>query len=133
MEKIFRICLAIVGIINFIPSIIAFIPSKISSSYGVEVPNINYELLLRHRAVLFGIVGGIMIYSAATKKHYGLAVLFGTISMTSFLFLYFLIGEGINSELAKVMKIDVVAIIILIFGGTFYLKDQKTINAKQNG
>ena len=70
MELIFRICLFIAGVINTLPALLAFLPEKIATSYGVEVPNANYELLLRHRAVLFGIVGGLMIYSAISKKNY---------------------------------------------------------------
>jgi len=116
MELIFRICLFIAGVINFLPSILAFIPSKISTSYGVEISNSNYELLLRHRAVMFGIIGGIMIYSAITKRNYSMAVLIGLISMISFFILYKLQSGEINPELNKVMKIDVAGIIILIVG-----------------
>jgi len=73
MELVFRVCLFITGIINIVPSILAFISSKISNSYGIQVPNPNYELLLRHRAVLLGIIGGVLIYSAKSYK-----VLFGS-------------------------------------------------------
>ncbi len=116
MELIFRICLFVTGIINLLPSILAFIPNKIRDSYGVEILDSNYELLLRHRAVLFGIIGGVMIYSAITKQNYALAVTTGLISMISFIVLYKVIGGGVNPELTKVMKIDIVGIVILIIG-----------------
>ena len=115
METIFRISLFIAGGINLLPSILAFLPQKISKSYGIEIPNVNFELLLRHRAVLFGIVGGLMIYSAISKKIYSTSVTVGLISMISFIILYFLM-DGINDELGKVMKIDLVGIVILIVG-----------------
>ena len=73
MEIFFRITLFIAGIINAIPALIAFLPNKITASYGIPIPDANFELLLRHRAVLFGIIGGLMIYSAVTKKYYGLS------------------------------------------------------------
>jgi len=120
MEVIFRISLFIAGIINIIPSILAFVPDKISSSYGIEIHDANYELLLRHRAVLFAIVGGIMIYSAITKKYYSLALIVGIISMLSFVILLFLIKGDINSELHSVMKIDVIGIMILLIGYACY-------------
>jgi len=120
MELVFRICLFIAGIINIAPSILAFIPNKISDSYGIEIPDSNYELLLRHRAVLFGIIGGIMIYSAITKKHYSMAVIIGLISMISFYILYKLANGEINPELNKVMKIDIAGIIILLLGFILY-------------
>ncbi len=120
MELIFRICLFIAGMINMLPSILAFLPNKIGSSYGIEIPNSNYELLLRHRAVLFGIVGGILIYSAITKKNYSMAVLIGLVSMVSFIILLKLSDGEINAELNKVMNIDIIGIIILLIGFVQY-------------
>ncbi len=120
MELIFRICLFISGVINFVPSVLAFLPNKISTSYGIEIPDSNFELLLRHRAILFGIVGGIMIYAAISKRHYNLATLIGFVSMISFLILYGLITGEINAELKKVMTMDVVGIVVLLIGVVLY-------------
>lgn len=120
MELLFRICLFFAGLINLLPSILAFIPSKINNSYGIEIPNCNYELLLRHRAILFGIIGGILISSAITKKNYPIAVLIGSISMLSFIVLFVFVNGEINPELSKVMKIDVIGLIILLIGFTIY-------------
>lgn len=126
MELIYRITLFIAGLINLLPALLAFLPDKISKSYGIDIPNPNYELLLRHRAILFGIIGGLMIYSALVKKHYELSTIVGLVSMTSFIILYFLIGKDINSELKKVMMIDVVATVILCFGFILFLLKSKT-------
>ena len=119
METIFRISLLIAGGINILPAILTFSPEKLSRSYGIEIPNADFELLLRHRAVLFGIVGGIMIYSAISKKYYSISVTIGLVSMISFVILYFLIG-GINADLGKIMKIDLVAILVLVVGFIFF-------------
>lgn len=121
METVFRICLLIAGVINFAPSFLAFLPKKISQSYGVDVPNQNYELLLRHRAVLFGIIGGVMIFSAISQLYYELSIIIGMISMVSFIILFQGIKGDINAELTKVMKIDIVGIIILLVGTVLYL------------
>jgi hypothetical protein len=115
MELIFRISLLLAGIINFIPSSLVFFPNKINASYGIDVTNSNLELLLRHRAVLFGIVVGLMLFSALSKRYYDLSVIIGSISMLSFVILNFSIGT-INSELKKVMLFDIAAIIILAIG-----------------
>ena len=116
MEKIYRIALFLAGIINILPAFLAFIPDKISKSYGIELPNENFELLLRHRAILFGIIGGLMIYSAIAKKYYTIATSVGLISMVSFILLFFLIGKDINSELKNIMIVDIVASFILCLG-----------------
>lgn len=125
MELLFRITLFVAGVINLFPSLLAFLPEKIAKSYGIEIPNANYELLLRHRAILFGIIGGLMIYSALVKKHYELSTIAGLFSMTSFIILYFIIGKDINQELKKVMMIDVVATIILCIGFILFMLKSK--------
>lgn len=125
MELLFRIALFISGTINILPSLLAFLPDKISKSYGIDIPNSNYELLLRHRAILFGIIGGFMIYSAIVKKYYELSTIAGLVSMASFIILYFLIGKDINKELKKVLLIDVVATVILCIGFILFLLKSK--------
>lgn len=121
MEHLFRITLFIAGIINTLPSLLAFLPDKISTSYGIDVTDPNLELLLRHRAILFGIVGVFMMYSAIVKHFYTFATAAGLISMVSFIILYFLIGTGINTELRTVMIVDVVAAALLCLGLGLYL------------
>ncbi|MEL6193419.1 MAG: hypothetical protein AAFR66_15275 [Bacteroidota bacterium] len=116
METVFRVCLLIAGIINSLPSILAFLPQKISDSYGIEIVDVNHELLLRHRAILFGIIGGIMIFSAISKKYYTLAVAIGMISMLSFVLLFLLMKGEVNPELRKVMYVDLIGIAVLLGG-----------------
>jgi ABC-type Na+ efflux pump permease subunit len=116
MELIYRITLFIAGVINILPSMLAFLPDNISKSYGIEIPNPSHELLLRHRAIMFGIIGGLMIFSAITKKYYEVSTIVGLISMISFIFLYFLIDKGVSAELKKVMLIDSIATFILLVG-----------------
>lgn len=120
MESVFRVCLFITGIINILPSIIAFLPQKVESAYGVALPDANYELLIRHRAVLFGIIGGIMIWSALSKKSYDLSFIIGMISMTSFILIYKVVAQPVQVELLKVVKIDIIGIFILLIGYLLY-------------
>lgn len=67
-----------------------------------------------------------MIFSAIVKKHYEISTIAGLISMLSFILLYFLIDKGINSELKKVMMIDIVATAILCIGLILFLLKSKT-------
>lgn len=120
MELIFRICLFLAGIINILPSILMFLPQKLADSYGINIPDADYELLLRHRAVLFGIIGGIMIYSALSKEIYSKAVIIGLISMVSFIVLYFVVDGEVNSNLRKVMIVDIIGVVILLVGFGLY-------------
>ena len=126
METIFRITLFLSGLINLIPSLLAFLPHKISKSYGIDLVNGNYELLLRHRAILFGIIGGIMIYAGIVKKYYKIATTMGLISMISFILLFVLIDKDINSELKKVVVVDIAATVILCTGLVLFVVKSKT-------
>jgi hypothetical protein len=114
MELVLRIALFLTGIVNILPTLGAFVPSKMKDAYGIDMPDANFELLLRHRAVLFGIIGGFMLYAAITKNHLTLASIIGLMSMISFLILYFVSAGHINESLTKVMKIDVVAAAFLL-------------------
>lgn len=120
MELIFRLSLGLSALINLLPALLAFRPQNITKSYGVAVDDGNYELLLRHRAVLFGIVGGLMLYSALTKAYYEIATGAGLVSMVSFVVLYFLTNKPINNPLKRVMQIDLIAILILLVGVGLY-------------
>lgn len=120
MESLFRLTLFLAGVINTIPAFITFFPSKILASYGIPIPDVNFELLLRHRAVLLGIIGGLMIYSALTKTYYSLSTLVGLISMISFLLLFYSIDGEINQALTRVMKIDAITILVLLIGFIAY-------------
>jgi hypothetical protein len=44
-------------LINFLPVTGALSGKRIQALYGVAVEDSNSEILMRHRAVLFGIVG----------------------------------------------------------------------------
>ena len=114
METIFRIVLFLVGVVNFAPAMIVFFPDKIAQSYGIQLSDANLDLLMRHRGVLFGLVGGLMIYAAIFKKNEHLAVLLGSLSMLSFIILYFLPGQPHSVGLMKVMRIDLVALTALV-------------------
>ena len=67
MELLLRIALFAVGILHLMPATLAVLPGRIEQAYGVAVPGPNYALLLRHRAVMFGIIGGVLIAAAVYR------------------------------------------------------------------
>jgi len=114
MEIVFRITLFLAGVVNFAPAMIIFFPEKVAQSYGLQWSDANLELLMRHRGVLFGLIGGLMMYAAIFKRNENLAVLLGSISMATFILLYFLSSDSLSMGLHKVMRIDVVALSTLL-------------------
>ena len=120
MEAVFRVVLFLGGLIHLPPFTLSFLPERIGSAYGVEVTGPNMMLLLRHRAVLFGIVGAVIVYSSLKKRHYALATFFGLASMLSFILLYGIVG-GINDSLKSVMWVDVAASVALASSAAVFL------------
>jgi len=57
-----------------------------------------------------------MIYSAISKRQYQVAVWIGLISMISFIILRYLVSGEVSPELQKVMKIDIIGLVILVAG-----------------
>ena len=120
MEAVFRVVLFLCGLIHLLPFTLAFLPERIQSAYGVEVTGSDMMLLLRHRAVLFGIVGAVMLYSSLKGRHYALSTFVGLASMLSFILLYGFIG-GINDSLKSVVWVDVAASVALASSSAAYL------------
>ena len=119
MNKAYLLLLCLVGLINFIPVIGVISLEKVNQLYGLSASDNNLALLLRHRALLFGIVGGVIIYSVFNAQYQNLAMVLAALSMVGFMVLSMLIGDT-NEELLKVFKADIAGVLLLI--AAFVLK-----------
>ena len=122
MSKIITVCLIIVGLINFVPVIGLFSAAQIEQAYSVPINGNDVEILLRHRALLFGIIGGFILYSAFKTQHQKPAMLMAVISMTGFLAVVLSIG-GYNESLYKILIIDVVGLVFLGLAAVLKMKE----------
>ena len=129
MEFLYRLILLITGVVHLLPFSLAFFTNQISNSYGVSISDPNMQLLLRHRAFLFGIIGFGLIFSAIKKKYYLAASVVGLVSMISFICLYYWIGD-INAQLQSVMRVDMLVGAALLLVTVLYYRHSK--NAKSN-
>jgi hypothetical protein len=86
---------------------------------------------LRHRAILFGIVGGFMLFSALSKKYYIPATVGGLISMLSYIILFFVVSGTVNSELTKVLKIDIISCVLLAIGFIVYIYTRENLSGRK--
>ena len=129
MESLYRIILFVTGIVHLLPFSLAFFANRIPNSYGVSISDPNMQLLLRHRAFLFGIIGFGLIFSAIKKKYYLAASVVGLVSMVSFICLYYWIGD-INAQLQSVMWVDMLVGAALLLVTVLYYRHSK--NAKSN-
>lgn len=108
MHAVTTILILAVGLVNAVPLAGAFSGARLQALYGVALPDPNVVILMRHRAVLFGIVGGLLVSAAFHAPLRGAAYGAGFVSMLSFVLMAWLVG-GCNAELRRVVVVDLVA------------------------
>jgi hypothetical protein len=101
-----------VGAVHLLPLVGVLGGERLTLLYGVAADDPNLALLLRHRAVLFGLLGGFMVAAAWRPAWRGAALLAGAVSVLSFLALALRVGD-VNAALQRVVLVDVVAAVAL--------------------
>ena len=113
MGKAITFCLVVVGLINFAPVIGVISAQKLESAYSVALAGNDLAILMRHRALLFGILGAFILYSAFNPFYQPAAMIMGGASMVGFALLVLGVG-GYNEAVGKVLFIDVLGILFLL-------------------
>jgi hypothetical protein len=113
MGKAITFCLVVVWLINFAPVIDIISAQKLESAYSVAIRGNDLEILMRHRALLFGILGAFILYSAFNPFYQPAAMIMGGVSMAGFALLVLSVG-GYNEAVGKVLFIDVLGILFLL-------------------
>jgi len=91
------------------------LPSRIPDAYDVTFSDPNILILLRHRAALFAVVGGLLAVAAFRQRLRPLATLAGIFSMLSFIAVVWLDGPA-NTQLTRYAAIDATAAVALVAG-----------------
>ena len=102
----------VVGVIHLLPLAGVLGDERLTQLYGIDVSEPNLGLLLRHRAVLFGLLGALCVAAAFRPALRGLALVAGWISVASFLALA--AGTPVNAQLARVVTADWMALGALV-------------------
>jgi hypothetical protein len=111
--KLVSVGLAVAGIINLLPTIGATGAGGLRSLYGFEIANPDLEILLRHRAVLFGIVGALLLAAAIRPGLREVAALVAGASMASFIVIALLVG-GYGPAIGKIVIAGVIGLLALV-------------------
>ena len=85
MRYLISFLFIIVGIIHLLPLAGVLGPDRLQSLYGVALTDPSLILLMRHRAVLFGILGAFIVFSAFHPALQLSALVLGGVSVVSFL------------------------------------------------
>ena len=104
--------LLLAGIINALPLIGVLGAERLQALYAMPFDDPNLRILMRHRAVLFGLLGGGLIAAAFIPAWRVPMAVAGLLSMVSFIVLAWLEGGG-NTAIRRVVMADVIAIVPL--------------------
>ncbi len=119
-ERIITGLMLVVAVIHLLPISGFFGVEQLASLYEIKITDGNLEILMRHRAILFGILGGFLAYAAFTPAIQPIAFLAAFISVASFFFLSFSVGE-FNDAIRKVIIADIVASVSLLGAIVLYV------------
>jgi hypothetical protein len=107
--------LAVVAVIHLMPLSGVLGRERLAALYGLSFNEPNQEILMRHRAVLFGLFGLFLLAAALQPPLHTMAFIGGFGSVVSFLWLARSVGEY-NAHVARVVKADIIALACLIIG-----------------
>lgn len=112
MNTVAKALYLIVGVVNLLPVSGVLSVPRLQALYGVSFTDPNVIILMRHRAVLFAIIGALLAAAAFVPRLRPVAVGAGLVSMLSFVLLAYSVGD-FNAELQRVVVVDIVASILL--------------------
>lgn len=103
---------ALVGAINLLPAQVLFNIERTSALYGVTVSGADMVLLMRHRAVLLGAIGALLIVAAWRPAWRAPALMAALASKAAFIGLYLTL-DG-NALIARVALVDMICAPLLV-------------------
>lgn len=119
MKYVVSAMLVMVAIIHLLPLPGVLGRERLQALYGVAIDDPNLVILMRHRALLFGLLGAFFLVAAFAPRLQVAAFVVGFISVVPFLWLASSVG-GYNAQVARVFRADVVALICLVVGMVAY-------------
>lgn len=126
-EIVIKIGFSLVGIINLLPVIGVISNNQLTTLYGIEVDAADLSLLLRHRAVMLGVIGLLLLVCVWDKN---LRIAAATSAMASMLcYIGLAFGtEVVNEQLLRVAWVDMIAVAVLF--GTIMLSIMPKLNLR---
>ena len=115
MRYVVPAMLMVAGLIHLLPLSGVLGIERLAALYGGSFNEPNLAILMRHRAVLFGLIGSFLLLAAFKPALQTIALVGGMISVASFLYLAWAVG-GYNAQISRVFLVDVVILICLVVG-----------------
>ncbi len=110
MKKARSFLLVCIGLLNLYPAIGFVSAEQITNLYGISVNSADLEILMRHRAVMLGLIGGFMLLAAFRSSLQATSASIGLVSMSSFVLVAYLVGD-FGEEINRVAIADIIGFI----------------------
>lgn len=111
-QIVISICLLVAGVIHILPISGLFGASRLEALYGVAIQDPNLLILMRHRAVLFLLLGLFIVAAIFIPAIQLTAIIAGLVSAILFIVLAKSVGDY-NAAISKVVIADWLAIAAL--------------------
>lgn len=120
MPHLAAVALVIVGLIHLLPVAGLLGSTRLQALYGLIIDDPNLLILMRHRSVLFGLLGAFLLYAAAHPALWPIGYVAGAVSVVSFLWIARSVGHA-NAHITRVVAADWIAVVCLLVGGVALL------------
>ncbi len=110
------------GLLNLLPGVGLVAPGRASAAYGVDIVGADLETLMRHRALLLALVGGLAVMAAFRPRLRAAAITVNAVSFGSFTVIAVL-TPAVNTELTRVAWADVAGLLVLSYGAVLLGKE----------
>ena len=115
MKWIVPTMLVLVALIHLPPLFGVLGVAKLESAYDVSIVGPDMAVLMRHRALMFGLLGGFMLAAVFVPSIQPWALGFALLSAGGFVLLAWA-TPGHNANLARVAWADVAAVVFALVG-----------------
>ncbi|MCA6597481.1 MAG: phosphopantetheine adenylyltransferase [Pseudanabaena sp. M046S1SP1A06QC] len=120
MRHLVSVMLVIVAVIHLLPLSGILGAARLSDLYGITFDEPNIAILMRHRAVLFGLLGSFLLVAVFRSEFQIAAFIAGFVSVASFMYLAWSVGSY-NTHIARVFAADIGALVCLVIGAAGYV------------
>lgn len=115
-DVLIDVLLGISALIHLAPVVGVLSTGHLEKLYGIPVGGPDLAVLLRHRAVLFGVLGGLLVWGIFEHGDRAVAVVAVLVSDVAYAVLC-RVHRDHNAQLGRVYRADVVSIVALIAAG----------------
>lgn len=120
MDPVITLCLATSALIHLLPLSGVLGAARLAALYGAEITDPTVLLAMRHRAVLFGVLGGLLIWAIFVPA-LRVPIMAGTAVADAAFAVLALRIKGTHPAMRKVLVADGISLVALAGAGAVML------------